>query len=511
MEFEEKKESTAGASPKVKRPSAEEMRQFYEKWSGYAKSKEVALRRLKQDEKTITRIESIYSKETLRTLMKKPLANYKRLRELSRFLYYRSMVYRRLIHFNANMIDTNYYSIIPMIDFNKSYNPETVKKDYFEVAKYLSKMNLPLEFLKVYIVCWREDTFYGVSYADDDGSFFILPLNPDFCSVIGQYTDGNLAFSMNMTFFDTNSELAELWGEPFTSMYKAYLNDRTNGKWQEVPIEYSVCLKMNIDEWEYPIPPYVNLFNSLINLEDLNEIMAVADEEKIYKMIALKMPLLKGSNKPNDFAVDEDVAELYYEEMADKLPDYANAALLPGLEHDVISFDRNASTDVSEVEKATKALLNTSGGAQILNSATVSNSVAWNGAIRSDEDYALSSLLPQTQNWINRHIDLKLGKPVKVKMLEVTKYTRDSFKDSIRQDATYGVPTKFMINTLNGFNPYETMCLNIFEEDIMHLSEVFVPLQNSHSMDTGSIGSGTKEILPDTEITDAGERSRDYK
>ena len=488
-----------------KQPNIDELRQFYETHKDFA-YKEAALRRLKEEKRTKNRTESIFSKEKLRTFMKSPNKNYKNIRNLSRFLYLRSMVYRRLIHFNANMIDLNFHSIIPDIDLNKKIDKTKIKKSYIETSRYVSKMNLPLEFLKAYTICWREDIFYGVAYADDDGKFFILPLDPDYCQTIGFYADGSLAFSYDFSYFSNAEYLVDFWGEPFVSLYKEYKKDTNNNQWLEIPPEYGVCLKVNIDDWEIPLPPYMNIFNELINLEDLKEISAVADEEQIYKLLALKVPLLKGSNKQNDFGVSDDIFTLYYDALEEVLPDYAEAALLPGLETEVVSFDRDQASDVNIVERSTKAVLNTSGGAQILNSASVSNSVAWNGAIKSDEDYALSSLLPQTQAWINRFLSYRLKTPCLVKFLETTKYTKDAFKESVRQDATYGVPTKFLINTLNGFTPYETLVMNMVEEDIFDLSEEFIPLQNSHTQSSGEVG---RPSLPDDQISGEGEATRD--
>lgn len=442
-----------------------------------------------------------FSKETLRTYMRNPLSQYQNLRNLSKYLYYRSQVYRKLIHYNAGMIDLNYRSVIPIVDLVKGSDKTKILKSYQETLLVLEKMNLPLEFLKVYITCWREDVFYGCAYYDDEG-FFILPLDPDYCKVTGIYPTGDLAFDMDMTYFSGKTEQLEMWGEPFVTMYRGYENDRTSGRWQPMPDENCVCLKINIDDWETPLPPYMALFNSLINLEDLAEITAIADEQQIYKLLITKVPLLKNSNVPNDFAIDIDLMIEFFNEMKNLLPDYTNAILSLG-DTEAVSFDADQATDVNKLENATKAVLNTSGGAQVLNSASISGTTAWTGAIKSDEDYALSSLLPQTQAWVNRFISYYVSNPAKVKFLEVTKYTKDAFKESIKNDATYGEPSKLLINTLNGFSELETYSLNFLEEECLELSSKFVPMQSSNTMNTGDLKKD------DDDLTDEGEASRD--
>lgn len=496
-----------------KQPTTTELRKFYNKYKKRVETFERAenyiqlLNPSSSNSKTYT----TFSKDLLRTYMQNPLTQYKNLRGLSRFLYYVSQVYRRLIHYNASMIDLNYYSIIPIVDLVKGSDQTKILKSFYETSMVLEHMNLPLEFLKVYITCWREDVFFGCVYYDEEG-FFILPLDPDFCKVTGVYPSGDLGFDMDMSYFSRKQEILEMWGEPFVSMYDEYQKDTTNNRWQPMTDENCVCLKVNIDDWETPLPPYIGMFNSLINLEDLNEIMAVADEQQIYKLLLTKIPLLKNSNAPDDFAVDVETAIKFFNEMVERFPDYTNAAILPGLETEAITFDHDQASDVNKVENATKSVLNTAGGAQILNSSTITGTTAWTGAMKSDEDYALSSLLPQTQAWLNRFLSYQVSDPSRVKFIEVTKYTKEDYKNSIRSDAQNGVPTKLLLNTINGFSPLETMSLNFLEEDCLELSSKFTPMQSSNTMNTGELQTGRPTAEETGEqITDDGEASRDKR
>lgn len=499
-----KKNSATGSS---KQPTSAEMREWYEKHKksieNFERSQEVL--QLLDPSATSTKTFNTFSKETLRTYMKNPLTNYKNLRNLSRFLYYRSQTYRRLINYNANMIDLNYRSVIPMVDLVKGVDQQKMIKSYYETLVILNVMNLPLEFLKAYITCWIEDVFFGCVYYDDEG-FFILKLDPDYCKITGIYPSGDFAFDYDMSYFSRKQDILEMWGEPFVSMYRAYESDTVNGKWQPMPDENCVCMKLNVNDWETPIPPYIGLFDSLINLEDLKEITAIADEQEIYKLLSFKMPLLKNSQDYDDFAVDPNTAIKYYKVITDSLPDYANAILNPGLEMEDVSFEHDQASDVNKLETTTKSVLSISGGAAVLSAQNVSSSTSWKAAIVSDEEYALSSLLPQTQAWLNRFLSYQLKDPAKVKFMEVTKYSRLDFKDSLRQDATYGIPVKLTINTLNGFNELETLSMAHLEK-ALDLTSLFVPMASSNTMNTGDL-SGSEE-KPVSELTDEGEKTRD--
>lgn len=495
-----------------KQPTPNEVREWYNQNHNNIelfKQAQAALK-LFDPTKSPSRNYTIFSREKLRTFMRNPAAQYKNLRNLSRFLYFRSHAYRRLIHYNASMINLNYRSVIPLVDITKNIDHKKTVKNYYQTLSILEFMNLPLEFLKVYITCWREDVFYGCVYFDKSLSqFFILPLDPDYCKITSIYPSGDFGFDMDMSYFAQKQDVLTMWGEPFVSMYKEYQKDTVNHRWVPMPDENAICLKVNIDDWEIPLPPYMALFDRLINLEDLVDIMAIADEQTIYKLLVAKIPLISGSTEVNDFAVDPKTAIEYYNKIVENLPDYTNAIISP-IDIDTIVFDQDQANDVNKIENATKSVFNVSGGAQILNSASISGTTAWNGAIRSDEEYALSSLLPQTQAWINRFLGYHLSKPSKVVFLETTRYTVKDFKDSIIKDATYGLPNKLMINTLNGLSELDTLSLNFLEEDCLELSSKFVPLQSSNTMNTGELKAGG-QTKPDSERTDDGEASIDKR
>lgn len=126
--------------------------------------------------KTETRTFTVFSKDKLRQYMQNPKTNESNLRNLSRFLYRVSHNYRRLISYQAEMVDLTALNVIPQIDFTEdAHDDEKIKTSYFNTLVQLDKMNMQSEILKCLLIAWREDTFYGYTYEDDSG-FFIYPL-----------------------------------------------------------------------------------------------------------------------------------------------------------------------------------------------------------------------------------------------------------------------------------------------------------------------------------------------
>lgn len=508
--------STKAATEKESsRPTVAQMREWYEKNKSqlerYAEASD-AITQLRDVTKTSTKTVTAFNKESLRTYLQNIGSNEKNLRNLSRYLYYRSPVYHRLIMYNANMFCLNARSVIPQYDLTADNDPDTVLKSYYDTLTVLEKLNLQFEMLKVYVTCFREDIFYGCVYYDDT-SMFILPLDPDYCQINGIYQTGDFSFAMDMSYFRSKQNILEYWGEPFQSMYRAYESEGNSGKWQPMPDEYCICHKARAEDWETIVPVFSGLFNALINLIDLEDIQAIADEQQIYKLVWLELETLTGSTVPDDWKVNPNIVIQYFNRLlAEALPSYTSGAIVPG-KLNTISFNNDQASDTNKIAKATETVLNTSGGAQILNSSTIDGSTAFEAAVRSDTEFAISMLLPQTQAWLNRFLSYQVSSPSRVKFFEVSAYTVGSFKKNLLTDAQYGLPVKLALNNLNGFSELDTISLNFLEEQCLQLTSKFVPLQSSHTQtgaeDVNATGGAPQKDSSD--LTDDGEASRDKK
>lgn len=445
-----------------------------------------------------------YNKDSVITYLQNISSNENNLRNLSRYLFYRSQVYFRLIMYNATMFDLNARTVIPKYDLVKNNNSNKILKSYYETLLWLERMNLQHEFLAVLINNFIEDVFFGCCWIDETGTF-ILPLPAEYCKINGKYFTGDFSFEVDMSYYKRYEYLIEYLGEPFTSMYSAYGGENAN-RWQKMPDEYALCTKYRLESWETICPPYSGLFIDLIGLLNLADIQAVADEQQIYKLITAEIPRLDGTDIPDDWAVDINTALSYYKRLESSLPDYVGSVITP-IPLDVLSFSDDQTTDTTKLQKATKEVLNTSGGAQILNSSTISGAEAFRSATRADTELAISSLLGQIQGWVNRRLSYLVSDPAKVKFFEVSAYTKDAFKESLQKDLNYGFVSALAINSLNGFSELDTLSLNFLERDILQLDQKFVPLQTA-STQSGTSESGAPE-KSDTELTDSGDETRD--
>lgn len=504
---------TNSANGTSNRPSADEMRNWYEKnkhsLEMYAKAQDALfnLREISKNKKYKS-IETI-SKEDLRQYLENP-TNYEiQLRNISWYLITRSQIYYRLIKYYSNMFRLDARSVIPPFSLTEENDKDSILESYQSTLQILEKMNLQYEFLKVYCNCLIQDVFYSVVYFDEKSdqktSMFFLPLPADYCRIQGIFPNGNFAFAMDMSYFKRNKELLEIWGEPFTSMQKEY--EKTGVKYVLCPQEYSVCFKFRAEDTEMILPPFAGLFSALLGLQELEDIQAIASEQEIYKLLVATIPLISGADNPDEFAVNPQLAVDYFNKLVDALPNYTDAVITP-IPIDYVSFNNDTvASDVTKVQNATKTVLNTAGGSQVLNSATINNSSSAEAALKLDTEFAISSLLPQTEMWVNYFISLYVNNASRVKFFEVSTYTAKQFRQELLENASNGLPNKLAIASMSGFSELDTLSLNFLEETCLNLSDKLIPLSSSFTQ-TGNDKGGGQEKDAD-ELSDEGMKSRD--
>lgn len=491
--------ATTGAS---KQPTAAEVRAFYEKYKNFAKAQE-GLQYI-DVKKTETRTYTVFNLETLRNYMRNPAANYKRIIELSNFLYTRSNPYRKLINYNASMIDVNYRSIIPISDIVKAPKTKEILKDYSNVLTLMEPLNWQSEVYKMNIIAWLNDTAYGIIYTDETG-IFILPINYEYAKVDGVFPSGQLSFAINMTYWDNRQDELAMLGEPLTSMYR---QKTANDAWISVPEEYSYCTKINLNDITLPVPAYMPLFTQALRLASLEDIQSIKDESSIYKLLAFCLET-KG-NEPDDFTVDVDTAIEYFNRACESLPDYVAAFVSP-IKVTPISFEAEDRHDMNVIEDGLKALYSSANGGQILYSSNISNGTAWQGAMIADEKYATALLRPQIQIILNRWLSYQLKTNCVIKLMPISEYTKQLYKEQLVKDFQYGLPLRMALNTLNGFTELETISMARLENEVLKLNDMFIPPHSANTTsgnaDVGAPKKSSTELSPEGEATRDGDKN----
>lgn len=457
-----------------------------------------------------------YSRDSLRTYLKNPASegNQKSLRKLSNYLYTVSHVYRRLINFKAYQINCKSWTVYPDIPLTEEPDQDSILQNYDRVTKYVRNMDLKSQILKCMLQAWKNDVVYGFCYGDPekDGSFFIHLLDPDYCKISSQqYFRGVLNFAFDLSFFDsgTNSYYLDVYDPIFKKLYNKYKSDNTQ-RWAELPIENTFCLKINVDNLDYPIPPLSGLLEDIINLEDLQSVQDLKDQMEAYKLIYAKIDTLKGTNQVDDFEIDLDLATAFYEKLKAALPDNVALAMSP-MTLDSIDFKSNDAEDTNIISKAYENIINANGGI-VLNQNKITNSASFKLALQFDSMDAMAPI-EQINAWANLWILNHLGETgMVVEFSDVSPYFIEDRIDKLLKVAQYSVPVKMELASLVNANPVKERGMSYLENALgLTVDSWNKPLVSSN-IQTGMTENGDgSEGRPqkDGPLSDEGENTRD--
>ena len=461
-----------------------------------------------------------YSRESLRNYLKNPASenNQKNLRKLSNFLYTVSHVYRRLVNFKAYQIQLKSWTVYPDITLTEDPDQDSILQNYDNVTKYIRNMDMKSQILKCMLQAWKNDVVYGFCYGDpeSDGEFFIHLLDPDYCKISSQqYYKGVLGYAFDFSFFDssTNAYYLDVYDPIFKKMYNKYSSD-SNLRWQELPIENTFCLKINTDNLDYPIPPLSGLFDSIINLADLQAVQDLKDELEAYKLIYAKINTISGTKDVDDFEIDLDLANAFYQKMQQAIPENITTILTP-MDLDTIDFQTNNASDVNIISEAYENIINANGGI-VLNQNKITNSASFNKALQFDSMDAMAPV-EQINAWVNLWIKNHLGDTyMNVEYSSISPYFVDEQIDKLLKLAQYGIPVKLELASLTNANHVKERGMSYMEE-ILGLANTTwnKPLMSSNVQsgmtENGDGSEGRSKTENPEDLTDEGQATRDKK
>ena len=455
---------------------------------------------------------STYSRESLRTYLRNPAtdSNNKNLRKLSNYLYTVSHVYRRMVNYKAHQINCKTWSAYPIVSMVEENDEESILKEYERVVNIVTNMHMETQIYKLMLSLWKNGVVYGYIYGDPEGegSFYIHVLDPDYCKIsCASYDYGVLGFLFDMTYFNSNAEQLEYYDKEFQTLYKQYQND--NVKWKQLPIERTICLKIDLDNLDYSIPPLSGLLEQIISLTDLQAAQDEIDSLQNYKMVWGKLDTISGTKSPDDFAVNLDLALAFMKKINAALPENVAYALSP-LDLDTIEFKDNDASDSNVLSKAYSNVIE-SNGSIIMNSNKITNSTAFKLAMAVE---CRDAMAPTTQlnAWLKFYLKYNHNvETIAVEFSDISPYFMDDEIEKYTKLAGLGLPIKSELSSMVNANPQKSFGMDFLERQLLKLGIerwnnplVSSAVQSGNPSDTG--GAPKKE---DGDLSDEGEATRD--
>jgi len=483
----------------------------------YAKTQEAL--RLVDLTKNVSKTFQVFSKEKLRQFLRSPQQNSNNLIQLSRFLKRYCRSYDRLIQYNASMVRPEYYTIAPEMDISEpTQDDDAILKNYYDTCLEMRKLNLKGQAKSILDEYWTVGAVYCYKYQDDKDTLWYI-LDPEYCKPASQNYDGSLNFAFDFSYLRKNEALLDFWDKEFTQKYNKYNND-SSLRWQELEPEKTFCLKAGMNNIDLVMPPLTPLFEQMIDLVDLQGLTAQRDALSTYKLVWAKLDTLANAEQADEWSVDPITAISYYNRMTNEaLPEGISYAISP-LKLEALNFKDDDTRENNLINKALKNLFKNSGGSQILDSTEVSGTQGYMSACIADEMMATREVLPMLEAIANRHIEYNLKGHDHISFIQVSPYTKKDLIDSMLKGAQYSLPLKMACASLMDLDPLQVIQNAYFENKVLKLQDLFVPLNSSFINPGNSTTQNVAEGKTDPEtggapvkddVTAEGDKTRTRK
>ena len=451
---------------------------------------------------------TVFNKDNLRGYLQNPYStsSQENLRNLSKFLYTLSFPLRRIVHYFASLPDFGAYKINLDFSLTEDNDEDSLMQDYENAARFIRKMNLVVNMFKLLIVAWREGVVYFQPYQDEDGTLLMQPLDSKYCRISSVGYNNLYHVAFDFTFFNgSNSFFLDVWDPEYKKKYNAYSKDSTL-RWQE--LDTARAFKIDVSDPDLLISPFASLFEPIIDLIDLQSIMAIKDSLEIYKLLVMRIPLLN-SQSPDDMALSLELAKKFYNRAAADLPQEIGLILSP-MEVEPISFEKKSTSDTNAIADSYENLMEETGVAQVFSSSRLTGSSSVKMSMLTDALFATKGIMSQVEAFINERIQMEYpNSAAYIKFIDVVTYTKEEKLNQVEKAANAGMPVKLEYMALLGYDPLEALSSDWFETKLGLATTKFVhPLVSSHTQSGNSDTGGAPE-KDDSELSDSGSETKD--
>lgn len=478
----------------------------------FAKIKELLVQNVRKSKnKSFTR----YTKELIKQYMQNPYSYIDSIREVSAYLARTSMIYKKIIAYFSQM-PLFYYNLIYKSDFSTGVDYSNMMASYQDVSSKLQQINMQKEFSTVIATALRDGVYYGFVYDGEGDGFFLYPLDPRYCKISAVTGDGEYVISFNAQYFDQGDNDEYLygidesgegtWDQVFIDGYEQYKAQGRDFMWFTLPPEKTLCLLAD-EEADMPLPYFLPVFTSLLDLLDLEQILASKTELENYVLLLSKIPLLNTEN-PDDFAVSMDIVEMMQEMIDAAVPDLVGTAYSPCELQPIFFNNKNQAEDTDKLAQSMSNMFSNLGISKLVVSGGDStNSTGLKQSIQNDESFALK-YVNRLSGWMNAYIKNNYSEDFIFKFHRITYFSQDTYAAQMKDAASLGIPVATDYATALGNTPYEMMCATFMENALGIKDGLWKPLQSSYTQ-SGTDNEGGAPTKDDGDLTEEGIATRD--
>ena len=426
------------------------------------------------------------------------------IREISRYFYKTNGIYQKVVNYFANMYRFDWYMVPELLVDN--YKEEKVIADFQKKLNFMDASHIKKICGEFTLKVIRDGVCYGY-IAEGTNGFYIQDLPWKWCRSRFKIK-GVPAIEFNMQFFDTvfpdvsyRMKVLDLFPPEFKKGYRLYKEHKlppnypiidnqlvTWGSWYlldpGLAFKFSI---MGLNE----MPLFINAVPSLIDLDTTQGIDRKRQLQQLLKIIIQKLPL----DKNGDLIFDVDEARDIHNNAVEMLRNSIGVDVLTTFA-DVDSIEVSDSVDAStngSLDNAERTVYNNLGTSK--NIFNTNTNLALEKSILADEG-SIRDLILQYENFFDR-IAQALSENKKkwnfrFYMLHTTQYNYQALSKLYKEQTQLGF-SKMLPQIALGQSQSFILNTVLFENDVMHLSEVMIPPLMSSTLnveDVKAIGSG---------------------
>lgn len=466
----------------------------------------------------VTRTYTQYIKSTVMAYLQSPSTNIDNIRSVSQFLARNSTLYDKILRYYSTS-PLFYYNLIQTNTLWKDVDDQKATKNYDKVAKRVHGFDIKKGFQNAIYQTVRDGMYVGYVYGDGDHTFF-MPLDIKYCRIYGKNSAGQWIVYYDATYFNgrnsiyvrgVNDDGNGTWDQVFIDGYEAYLLDRRHARWFMLPPEKCFCMIAGSDDqFDVPLPLFTGLFVSLLDLNDLEQIIADKDALENYKLLITKIPFIKNSGEVDDFAVNLSVMKKMQQELDESIPSLVGTGLLPISDDiQVIDFDHSdVATSTDRLSQSVSNLFNNAGISQlVVAGGSSTNSVGLKFAIRND----MSNIwiyVNRIESWFNYYIEKNISSNYIFSVHHIDWYNVDDYIALKKDELAFGGSLLSYLTAL-GKTPYEAINEIRFDNAI-GIKDMMKPLVTSYTTTdkAGDKNTGRSEE-DDSDLSEEGISTRD--
>ena len=427
--------------------------------------------------------------------------NVKGLRQVSRYFWSHSGMYKRLINHQANMLTYDYLVLPAKQTYRKL--KDTKFTTYFDKSlNFIDDLFIKDTFSKISELVFVNGAFFGyLRELGDTKAIQELPI--DYCRTRAK-VDGVYQVQFDIRYFNTFRNIEERqimidqYPSEFLEFYIDYLNGRegqlTEPWFYDLSPEYAMCYQYD----DFGVPFFVGIFEDLVELEEYKSLKKVKTKMDLKKLIVQKLPM---NEETGDVLLELPDAQALHANLVKMLQgnDYVDGISSP-CPIDALNLQDNSSKAQEDtLLLAERTLFTDAGFSQSILNAT--GNLSLKISVQNDEAISFR-LLDFYTRWLCNKLSYVVptnNYNFEIFMPPITYYNRDEMVKMYTTQATYGY-MKLLPPVVSG-TKQSTVINMIYFEDYLGLDKLLKPLLSSH---TTSGADGGRPNSDETNLTEAG-------